>query len=261
MKKFNNIGYDAIVKFGMKSYHLVELLKDCGVLNNYTTSWGGYKANKVKNIVSAKKMGIDSWFDYCEDPNTNVDDMANRILAIRGDQWRTYCATKLLKIRASIVDTALFDCLGCTRNTDMDDYSYTNEIGGIKFAIRNTYLSKNYPTFESIEDDIEGFIDTMYRDCTSKSDGSERGHNGELSNRFFIVNGCDERPVDKYIVESSPNDRFNIFKNVVETFNDSNVINATVINNNDGKEYNVKCAILFINKTLYDGIDHTLLEV
>ena len=206
-------------------------------------------------------MGIDNWFDYCENPGTEINDMANRILSVRGDQWRTYCATKLLKIRASFVDTTLLDCLGCTRNFDMSDYMYTNEIGGIKFAVRNTYLSRDYPTFESIEDDIDGFIEKMYRDCTSKKDGSERGHDGELSNRFFIVNGSDERPVDKYLVESASKDRYEVFKRVVETFSDRNVINKTVINNSDDKEYNVKCAILFVNQTLYDGLDYTLLEV
>jgi hypothetical protein len=100
----------------------------------------------------------------------------------------------------------------------------------------------------------------MYRECSSKKDDSERGHDGELSNRFFIVNSSDERPVDKYLVESSPEERFEVFRRVVETFSDKNIINATVINNNDDKEYNVKCAVLFINKTLYDGVNHVLLE-
>lgn len=258
-KQFENIGYNNLLKFASNTFKLCKILKECGVINNYTTPWGGLKPNKRNNIIAAKKMGIDNWFDYAQDINTTVDDMARRILSIKGDHWRTYCISKLLKTRVAYSDSSILDCFGCKHNDNMLDYTYSNEVFGVKFTIRNTYFSNKYPTIDSIKDDVYGFLKTMYADCTSKKDGSERGHSGELSNRIFIINNSEESNVKKFFVESASKPRFEHLRHMMESISQNNIFQFDVLNENDNKYYNVKCMVFIVNQTSEFGLQSTLL--
>ena len=258
-----------VIEYAKTTCKFVKRMIDEEVMQGYSfVRWGGMMQNKSMNTLCCELAGIDNWWKFCEDTTLTSDDLFNTVMKVRnklGDDCKKvdYFITRLIKTRVAFSDEMYFDSIGCRKNPNKYDQLWDNEIGGVLFDLKNTYVPDSFNDFKRVEDILNnprGFIKTLYKSSSSTKGGSERGEIGKMNGRFFIVNHSDLKRNNMYLIESGYNARYKIFDEVVSKFSDKNVFELDVYNNSDGNTYKVKCSLLVITQNLDGSIHHFLLE-
>lgn len=264
-----------VIEYAKTTCMFVKRMIDEEVMQGYSfVRWGGMMQNKSMNTLCCELAGVNNWWKFCEDTTLTSDDLFNTVIKVSEklgdeclDKWNkeNYFITRLIKTRVAFSDEMYLDAIGCRKNPNKYDQLWDNEIGGILFDMKNTYVPDGmfFNDFKRVEDILNnpsGFIKTLYKSSSSTKGGSERGEIGKMNGRFFIINHSDLRRNNMYLIESGYNARYRIFDEVVSKFSDKNVFELDVLNNSDGKTYRVKSSILVITQNIDGSIQHFLLE-
>lgn len=197
--------------------------------------------------------------------NGNVINNINNNLLSEYD--KNYVGNRLFNIILSKTDEYLFIkqreyvIENIHKQSKKSDFTIINENGKYVVDLKTTRVPKTYDfgkyrnNIDEIINDPQGFISLMYE---KQSSGRRYG----LQNRLFVIYTSEISNSNCNInnIKIKFNDKENIFKNVVETISNKNLIPYHGTNFKNGNEFDVYGIILIIKENTNKELEYKLIE-
>lgn len=257
-----------LIYFANETKFFCKMIIDNGLIDDNFKPFGGIIQNKDRNDKVAELMGIKpkEWFNEIQKFDINRNVLYQKIINIKDESLRAYAISRTIKTRVAFSDEWFLDTIGCTHNPNKYDHNWDNRINNIEFDIKSTYTTydkKNeFHNLEGIINNPEGFIKDKYRLSSSSSSNkpSERGHQGQLNNRLFIINNSEVSYKNRFLVECGNKGRFEALEYLSKNLSNDKIFEIKAYNNNDDSYYYIKSVIFIINQIDDKNIEYKIIN-